>query len=52
LNRKTKLNKELFFNEEWNLEKIKNINKISFTSDEKELDILVNRLIKVYNDCY
>jgi hypothetical protein len=53
LNKKTKLNKKLFFNEEWNnLKNIGKIDKISFTSNEKEIDILIERLKNVYKDCY
>jgi hypothetical protein len=52
LNTETKLNKELFFNEKWNLENLENIDKISYSSDEKEINILIDRLKKVYKDCY
>jgi hypothetical protein len=52
LNKKTQIDKNFFFNEEWNLENIENIDKISYSSNEKEIDILIERLKKVYKDCY
>jgi len=44
-----KLNKNYFFKEEFILNKI---SKISSTSNEKEVDILIKRLKKVYKDLY
>ena len=51
-NLKHKLNKQIFFNEEFNIENLDKIKKISSTSNKKEIEILHERLEKVYKDLY
>lgn len=52
LNKKIEINKNYFFTEEWNLENLDKIEKISKTINIKEIDFLIERLKKVYRDTY
>ena len=52
LSKRSKIKKEKFFKDVFDIEKVHSVDKISSTSSEKELDILIKRLEKVYKDLY